>query len=76
MSVVTPADAVTKDLGPAYDGGGERWYGVTVSTAPGWPRQIRRGYRIRAYSDSLAARKGLDLFSKEVDGPSRLIVEG
>lgn len=66
--ITTPASATVKDLGPLYDGGGERWWEVTVRTAPGWPRRHVRAYTIRAYTDNLAAREGLTRFAREIDG--------
>lgn len=74
--ITTPAHATVEDWGKLYDGGGERWWRVTVFTPPGWPKPARRTYTIRAYLDSMAAKEGLARFSKEVDGKPRFIVEG
>lgn len=69
--VTTPAEATVEDLGKLYDGGGERWWRVTVRTPPGWPKKAWRIYTIRAYTDSIAGQEGLALFAEEIDGKPR-----
>lgn len=66
--IVTPAHATVDDLGPLYDNGGEHWWRVIVRTAPGWPKQRRITYTIRAYTDSQAGQIGLNRFAEDVDG--------
>lgn len=69
VDIVTPAEAVLEDLGPLYDGGGERWWRVTVRTAPYWPGpKNRRTYTVRAWHETHAARQGLARFTQDIDG--------
>lgn len=66
--ITTPADATCQDLGRLYDGGGEHWWRVTVTTPPGWPKIIKRVYTVRAWTDSQAGQMGLMKFAEEIDG--------
>lgn len=73
----TPAEATVDYLGGAGgDGSGTPWWQVTVRSAMFWPgKRHRRVYTIAAYSDSHAARQGLQRFAEEIDGRPPIIVE-
>jgi hypothetical protein len=71
--ITTPAEAIVDPLDADR---GERWWRVTVRTPTFWAgRRYRRVYQIKAWTDSLAAREGLERFAQEVDGRPRIIVE-
>jgi hypothetical protein len=75
--VVTPAEATVNYLGGAGgDGSGMPWWEVTVRTAMFWSgKRRRRVYTLQAFSDSHAARQGLQRFAEDVDGRPQIIVE-
>lgn len=63
----TPAGAIVDPL-DKVNGGGERYWRVTVTTPPGWPRQAYRVYTILAFTEDQAGQEGLGRFGKEIDG--------
>ena len=70
---VTPAQA-TVDFIAKEIGGGEAYWRVTVRTVPGWVPGRIRVFRIRAFSDSLAAHEGLRRFEEETAAPKQPLV--